>query len=69
MTILDDVPRKHLKVLEEELSPTSADRFLALKQVASCLTDDELAEAVDRLKAVVDQLVVQPRLSDGEEIH
>ena len=69
MTILDDVPRKHLKVLDREPSPTSADRFLPLRQVAACLTDDELAEAVDRLKAVVDQLVVQPRSSDGEEIH
>ena len=69
MTILDDVPRKHLKVLEEQLSPTRADRILALKQVASCLTDDELAEAVEQLKAVVDLLVVQPRSSDGEEIH
>ena len=69
MTILDDVPRKHLKVLDREPSPTSADRFLPLRQVAACLADDELAEAVDRLKAVVDQLVVQPRSSDGEEIH
>ena len=69
MTILDDVPRKHLKVLDREPSPTSADRFLPLRQVAACLTDDELAEAVDRLKAVVDLLVVQPRSSDGEEIH
>ena len=69
MTILDDFPRKHLKVLDREPSPTSADRFLPLRQVAACLTDDELAEAVDRLKAVVDLLVVQPRSSDGEEIH
>ena len=69
MTILDEVPRKHLKVLDREPTPTSADRFLALKQVAACLTDDELAEAVDRLKAVVDQLVFQPRSSDGEEIN
>ena len=69
MTILDDVPRKHSKVLDRKPLPTRADRFFALKQVAACLTDDELAEAVDRLKAVVDLLVVQPRSSDGEEIH